>query len=110
MTKNATTTALMPKIILQFLSLRSAEPLWRWDGDTDSTTYKRIKKLGLAALLVENTDEAGRPLPASVPTYQTYITTDEEALEVYKILGIFPRTHYYKHKILDLLKKSNQLP
>jgi hypothetical protein len=63
--------------------------------------YKVLYNSGMPILKAENMDRV----------YLVYVRTDAEAAKMFRITGVWPRTHWYKHKILKYLAASpKELP
>ena len=82
------------------MSIRSATPVYEWSGSTEDPTYTKIKKLKLPALAHQ----------VHKDTYEVFFDSAEESAKIYKVLRQWPTNHYFKRKLLEELRRTNQLP
>jgi hypothetical protein len=83
------------------MGARGDIPQWTLKLDRGSALYKAIYNGGFAVLDVENMERC----------YMVYLRTEEDAIKMFRMVGTFPRTFWYKHKILKALAQNkNVLP
>lgn len=89
------------KIVLLVMGMRGDIPQWRVDTNVTSSTYKAFYNSGLPVIRAEGSDSV----------FLVYVRTDEEAAKVFRLVGVWPRTFWFKNKILKYLSKTpRELP
>lgn len=83
-------------ILLMVMGMRGDTPQWTIRTDRTQALYKAIYNSGLPIIKVENTDR----------TFLVYVQTDEQAAKMFRMLGSWPRTFWFKKKILKYLASA----
>ncbi|QHJ06366.1 hypothetical protein [Hymenobacter busanensis] len=92
-------------VLLMIMGTRNDTPQWELRLDINDKVYKALKRLKLPD---EQAILNGEPVPN---TYLMYMTEDADVYNVWKIVQDWPRTHWYKAKVMKYMKgRGSVLP